>query len=81
MTMPKVRDVLIDVTVEQALRQRKCRRCKAHLITKGEMCLVVRTGPTNDPYSYCLDAAKPMLDAASTKLKGLYAELGILAPV
>jgi hypothetical protein len=75
--MPKVRDVLIDVAVEQAQRQRKCRRCKAHLIAKGEMCLVVKTGPTNDPYSYCLVAAKPMLDAASSKMKALYADLGI----
>lgn len=79
--MPKVRDVLIDVKVEQAQRQRKCRRCTTHVITKGEMCLVVRTNATNDPYSYCLEAAKPMLDAAWVKLKAYYAELGISPPL
>ncbi|MHC2623888.1 hypothetical protein ACVIW2_005920 [Bradyrhizobium huanghuaihaiense] len=78
--MPKVRDVLVDVKVEQARRQRKCRRCKAHVITKGEMCLVVRTNATRDDYSYCLDAAKPMLDAAWIKLKAFYVELGVVPP-
>ena len=78
--MAKVRDVLIDVTVEQAQRQRQCRRCRAHVITKGEMCLAVKTNPTKDPYSYCLDAARPMLDAASAKLKSIYADLGITPP-
>jgi hypothetical protein len=78
--MPKVRDVLIDVRVEQAQRQRKCRRSAAHLITKGEMCLVIRTNATNDPYSYCRDAAKPMLDAAWAKLKSFYVELGLAPP-
>jgi hypothetical protein len=50
--MPKVRDILVDVKVEQAQRQRKCRRNTTHLIAKGEMCLVVRTNSTNDDYSY-----------------------------
>lgn len=78
--MPKVRDILIDVKVEQAQRQRKCRRSTAHLISKGEMCLVVRTNATNDPYSYCRDAARPMLDAALAKLRALYVELGLSPP-
>ncbi len=78
--MPKVRDILVHVDVEQAQRQRKCRRNTAHLITKGEMCLVVRTGPTNDDYSYSRDAAKAMLDAAWAKLKVLYAGLGLAPP-
>jgi hypothetical protein len=53
--MPKVRDILVHVEVEQAQRQRKCRRNTAHLIAKGEMCLVVKTGSTNDDYSYSRD--------------------------
>lgn len=76
--MPKVRDILIDVRVEQAQRQRKCRRDTTHLIAKGEMCLVVRTNSTNDDYSYSREAAKPMLDAAWAKLKALYADLGLI---
>lgn len=78
--MPKVRDILIDVEVQPVERQRKCRRHGEHKIAKGEMCLVVRTGPTNDPYSYCQDAAKAMLDLASAKLKKLYAGLGLSPP-
>ncbi len=78
--MPKVRDILVHVGVEQAQRQRKCRRNTAHLIAKGEMCLVVRTGPTNDGYSYSREAAKPMLDAAWAKLKALYTGLGLTPP-
>jgi hypothetical protein len=78
--MPKVRDILLDVKIEQALRQRKCRRNKTHLIAKGEMCLVVRTNSTNDDYSYSREAAKPMLDAAWAKLKTLYEGLGLVSP-
>lgn len=78
--MPKVRDILIHVSVEAAQRQRKCRRNTNHMIVKGEMCLVVKTNPTNDDYSYSLVPAKEMLDLAWTKLKGIYASLGIAPP-
>lgn len=78
--MPKVRDILVHVSVEQAQRQRKCRRNTANLIAKGEMCLVVRTGPTNDDYSYSRDPARAMLDAAWIKLQGFYAGLGLVPP-
>ena len=78
--MPKVRDILVDVKVEQAQRQRKCRRNTAHVIAKGEWCLVVRTNATNDDYSYSRDAAKSMLDAAWAKLKNLYQNLGLAPP-
>ena len=78
--MPKVRDILIGVKIEQAQRQRKCRRNTSDVIAKGEMCLVVRTNSTNDDYSYSRDAAKPMLDAAWAKLTALYAGLGLTPP-
>jgi hypothetical protein len=78
--MPKVRDILVDVRIEQAQRQRKCRRNAAHVIAKSEWCLVVRTNATNDDYSYSRDAAKPMLDAAWVKLKALYEGLGLDLP-
>lgn len=77
--MAKVRDILIDVKIEQAQRQRKCRR-NSQIITKGEWCLVVRTNATNDDYSYSRDAAKPMLDAAWAKLKVIYEGLGMSPP-
>jgi hypothetical protein len=78
--MPKVRDILVDVKIEQAQRQRKCRRNTSHTIAKGEWCLVVRTNATNDDYSYSRDAAKPMLDAAWAKLRTLYEGLGLAPP-
>lgn len=78
--MAKVRDILIDVKIEQPQRQRKCRRNSTHTIAKGEWCLVVRTNATNDDYSYSREAAKPMLDAAWLKLKSLYEGLGLTLP-
>ena len=78
--MPKLRDILVHVSVEQAQRQRKCRRDTNHVIAKGEMCLVVKTNPTNDDYSYSRKPAKAMLDAAWHKLKSLYASLGLTPP-
>jgi hypothetical protein len=78
--MPKIRDILVHVTVEQAQRQRICRRHKIHKVSKGELCLVIVTNDTDDPYSYCLDAARPILDAAWAKLLSLYVELGVAPP-
>ena len=78
--MAKVRDILIDVRIEQAQRQRKCRRNSSHVIPKGEWCLVVPTNSTNDDYSHSLEAAKPMLDAAWAKLRTIYEGLGMSPP-
>ncbi len=78
--MAKIRDILIDVRIEQAQRQRKCRRKSSDVIPKGEWCLVVRTNATNDDYSYSRDAAKPMLDAAWAKLRTMYEGLGMSPP-
>lgn len=78
--MPKIRDILCHVRVEQAQRQRKCRRDTGHMITKGEVCLVVKTNATSDDYSYSRDPAKAMLDAAWVKLKALYTNLGFTPP-
>lgn len=78
--MPKIRDILIHVSVEEAQRQRKCRRETSRVIRKGERCLVVKTNPTNDDYSYSTENAKPMLDLAWGKLQAIYAELGLSPP-
>lgn len=78
--MPKTRDILIHVSVEQAQRQRICRRHKTHKVGKGQMCLVIVTNDTNDDYSYCVGAAKPILDAAWFKLQSLYTDLGLPPP-
>jgi hypothetical protein len=78
--MPKIRDILGHVTVEIAQRKRRCRRDAKRAIVKGEKCLVVQTGPTKDPYSYCRDNARPMLDQTWLKLAGIYAELRLEPP-
>lgn len=78
--MPKVKDILLDVTVEQARGKRMCRRNQSNVIAKGEWCLVVRTNATKDDYSYSRDAAKPMLDAAWAKLNLLYEGLELTPP-
>ena len=78
--MPKIRDIMIHVSVEEAQRQRKCRRETSRIISKGERCLVVKTNPTNDDYSYSVEHAKPMLDLAWKKLQTIYAELGLSPP-
>lgn len=79
--MAQVRDILIHVSVEEARRQRKCRRKSSRIIVKGESCLVVKTNPTNDDYSYSVEHAKPMLDLAWKKLHAIYASLGLSPPV
>jgi hypothetical protein len=78
--MPKIRDILRHVSVETAQRRRKCRRNDSRSILKGEACLVVLTGATNDPYSYSKENAKPILDHAFQKLCGFYRELELPAP-
>jgi hypothetical protein len=78
--MPKIRDILVHVSVEVAQRQRKCRRDTARIIAMGEHCLVVKTNPTNDEYSYSKEHAKPMLDLAWHKLRSIYAEMGLSPP-
>jgi hypothetical protein len=78
--MPKIRDLLVHVSVEVAQGKRKCRRTSARTIEKGERCLVVKSGPMNAPYSYSSENAKQMLDGAWKKLGGLYVELDLAPP-
>jgi hypothetical protein len=78
--MPKIRDILVHVSVEQAQRQRKCRRHNTHKVAKGELCLVIATNDTGDSYSYCFDSSKQILDAAWARLHSLYAALGLAPP-
>jgi hypothetical protein len=78
--MPAVRNILTHVCVETAARKRRCRRDAGRSIAKGERCLVIKTGPTNDPYSYSREHAKAILDCAWIKLKNLYAELELAVP-
>ncbi len=78
--MSKIRDILIHVHVEEAMRTRKCSRNKKITIPKGEKCLVVKTGSMNSPKSYSCENARPMLDQAWNKLKKVYESLGLKPP-
>ena len=77
--MPKVRDILGDVSVEVAQRKRTCRR-SSRTIPMGESCLVIKTGPMKSPQSYGTESAKQILDKAWIKLKALYVDLHLQTP-
>jgi hypothetical protein len=69
--MAAVKDVLRHVSAEVAGRKRKCyRKPNAHVITKGDPCLVVRDGPQQQR-TYCVDCAREILDKAQARLDKL----------
>lgn len=78
--MPQIRDVLKHVSVETAKAKRMCRRTGTRSINKGDRCLVIATGPTNSPFSYSVEHAKPILDSAMKRLAALYSELDLVPP-
>jgi len=80
--MPAVRDILVHVSAENSIKHRTCGRGKKkkESIPGGSLCLVVKTGPMNSPQSYCVEHAKPMLDAAWKKLLAVYAFLNLAPP-
>lgn len=80
--MPAIRDILVHVSAENAVRERKCGRGKKkkEKISGGSLCLVVKGGSMNSPQSYCVEHAKPMLDSAWKKLSDLYAFLKLQPP-
>jgi len=76
--MPKVREVLKHVSVETALRKRKCyRKPAAHEITRGELCLVIKDSASGGSSNYCPECAEPILDQAQKDLDRLRVELRI----
>ena len=76
--MPKVKQVLKHVSVEEAQRKRKCyRKPSAHEITNGEVCLVVKDEASGGSRNYCPECAEPILDQAQEDLDTLRAQLGV----
>lgn len=71
--MPAVKDILKHVSAEVAGKRRKCHRKRAHVILKGETCLVVRDGPQNQT-TYCAVCASEILAKADTSLADLHAQ-------
>ncbi|MBI5738862.1 MAG: hypothetical protein HY997_23620 [Mycolicibacterium neoaurum] len=69
--MPAVKDVLRHLTTEVAGKKRKCyRHPTKHVISKGELCLVVKDGP-QDQSTYCLICAREILELARVRLSDL----------
>jgi hypothetical protein len=74
--MPKVKQIMKHVSVEEALRKRKChRKPTAHTIAKDEVCLVVKDEASGGSRNYCSECAEPILDQAQDDLDTLRAEL------
>ena len=71
--MAAVKDVLRNVRTEVAGRRRKCyRHPKKHVISKGDVCLVVKDGPQKQS-TYCLVCARDILDVALQRVEALSA--------
>lgn len=75
--MAAVKNILKHVNAEVAGRRRRCNRSQAHVISKGESCLVVHDGPQRQT-TYCTVCASEILRRADTALAGLHAEFATL---
>lgn len=74
--MPKIREVLVHVSVETAERRRICHRNRtSHSIAKGESCLVIREVASSGSKNYCRVCAAPILEQAAQDLVDLRAAL------
>jgi len=72
--MAKTRDVLVHVSIDVAIRKRKCHRSKKHGVAAGERCLLIRESSGLGSKNYCVECAKDILDAANRKLSSLSQE-------
>lgn len=62
--MAKVKALLKDASVEQAVRHRKCHRNRKHAISAGELCLVVKDPASGSHRNYCAECAQPIVAKA-----------------
>ncbi len=70
--MAQTRDILIHLSVETAIRKRKCHHSRGkHGIGAGEKFLSVREGSGMGSKNYCKECAAPMLAAAKGKFEGI----------
>lgn len=73
--MAKVKDVLIHVIVETAVKQRKCHRTHKHHVSAGAPHMVIKDGLSRR--NYCCECAKDILGLASSRLTSIREQLGI----
>jgi hypothetical protein len=68
--MSQSRDILIHLSVETAIRKRKCHHSRGkHQIGAGEKFLSVRESSGMGSKNYCKECARPMLAAAKSKFE------------
>jgi hypothetical protein len=73
--MAKVRDILVHVSVETAVRRRKCHRKQEHHVLAGHVCLVIKQGLASK--NYCHQCGNEILEAATTRLAAIQLQLGV----
>jgi hypothetical protein len=73
--MARVKQVLKDVSIEVAKRQRKCHHKKTHSISMGEQCIVVKDPSTGGKRNYCIECGNDILDVATSDLEHLRTDL------
>ena len=77
--MPRVRDILVHVSVEIAKKRRKCHRSGGkHCVLAGESCLVVKEGLNRK--NYCRACAAKIIERANSRLAELQRTLNTSAP-
>ena len=77
--MPKYKSLILASKVEPAIKPRKCRFNKQHVIAPGVRCLAV-TSSYGGTFSYCFVCATKMFNLSAQKLAGLVRELGPTPP-
>lgn len=78
--MAKVREVLKELTVETAKRDRVCHRNRNdHTIRPGQPCLVIKDPINSGTKNYCASCAKDILGRAEGDIAQLRLELGLIA--
>ncbi len=66
--MPKIRDVLVHVSVSRGIRTRKCHRSSQHRVEAGELFLLVRNAQSLGSKNYCKECAREILSLAKSRL-------------
>jgi hypothetical protein len=69
--MPKVRDILVHVSVSGAVRTRKCHRNSEHSVQPGEPFLLVREAQSLGSKNYCKVCAREILALAKARLEDI----------
>ena len=76
--MAQTRDILIHLSVETAVRKRKCHHSRGkHDIAGGQQFLSVRESNSLGSKNYCMGCAAPILQGAKGKLLAISNQLGL----